>query len=412
MEICIAILAGGLSSRFWPLEEKNLFEFFGTPLIIYQIKRYYLFFKRAGIIPHFIVVSNEKNYSQIKRLLSDNNFNQVQLTSQSIPNQSGAVICALKKVTKKIPFLVVNANDIFSETLVGDLINKVNNEKITLAATKVNSYFPGGYLKKNSQGEIIEIIEKPDSNTVPSQHNLFRFVFDYFPNKSLLETALDPDKESPSYEEAINKLLKKTPGNFVFNEQPFTSLKYPWHILAATNIFLNNIKQSVVKTQELEQTSQIVGKVIIAKGVKIGSYSKIVGPTYIGPNTVIGDHCLIRHCHIGKNCLIGAHCEVARSYLGNKILLHRNYIGDSVLSEGTSFGAGSLTANWRFDEQLIKSKISSEMIETDSDKLGVITGSKVKVGINASIMPGVKIGKNNRVFPSEVVYKDKQQNNT
>ncbi|OGK61980.1 hypothetical protein A2313_03960 [Candidatus Roizmanbacteria bacterium RIFOXYB2_FULL_41_10] len=406
MEFYVVILAGGLSNRFWPLEEKNLFEFFGTPLIIYQIKRYSLFLKRAKINPHFIVVTNERNHALISQQLQKYNLNKPQLVTQTLPDQSGAVISALKKVTKDQPILIVNSNDIFSESLISDFLKKVDGKKLVLTATEVNSYFPGGYLEKDSQGKIQRIVEKPDPNTVPGQYNLFRFVLDFFPNRQLLEEVLDSHNNSLSYEDAINLILNKQQSDLVINNQPFTSLKYPWHILEAANIFLKTIKESVVKTQELESSSQIVGKVFIAEGVKIGSFTKIVGPTYIGKNTLIGDHCLVRNSHIGADCLIGAHSEVARSYLGNKVMLHRNYVGDSVLSENTSFGANTVTANWRFDEQIIKSVVESNKTETGFYKLGTITGSGVKVGVSTSLMPGVKIKKNTVVSPQQTIYKD------
>ena len=87
-------------------------------------------------------------------------------------------------------------------------------------------------------------------------------------------------------------------------------------------------------------------------------------------------------------------------------MLHRNYVGDSVLSENTSFGANSVTANWRFDEQIIKSVVEGNKTETGFYKLGAITGSGVKVGVSTSLMPGVKIKKNTVVSPAQTVYKD------
>jgi len=408
MEFYVILLAGGQSTRFWPLEEKNLFEFFGVPLIVYQIKRYSRFFNRAKFKPHFIVVSNENNYHLIRKQLQNYQLDNLQIVIQTLPNQSGAIISALKKTVKSLPLLIVNSNDIFSEILITDYLKQINQNKIVLAATKVTTYFPGGYLIKNDQGNIEKIVEKPSHNLIPNQYDLFRFVLDFFPDKNSLTTILEDSKHNYGYEDAINVLLTKSPAKLVLNDLPFTTLKYPWHVLEATNIFLNNLKDSIVKTQEMDKTTQIIGKVFISEGVKIGSFTKIVGPVYIGKNTVIGDHCLIRHSHLGSHCLIGAGSEVARSYLGNKVMLHRNYVGDSVLSHHTSLGANAVTANWRFDEQNVKSFLKDpiEKIDTGLSKLGTITGEKVKIGVGCCLMPGVKIQKNSIVSPNEAVYKD------
>jgi len=410
MEFYVVILAGGHSNRFWPLEEKNLFEFFDTPLIIYQIKRYSLFFRRANFKPHFIIVSNENNYPLIKQNLQRYNLEKLQIVIQTLPDQSGAIISALKKTTRALPILVINSNDIFSETLITDFIKqiRINKNDVILAATKVKSYFPGGYLVMNKQGKIKAIVEKPNPDFVPDKYDLFRFVFDYFPDTKCLAEVWEKQNQGLSYEDVINVLIGENGAKLVLNDLPFTSLKYPWHVLEAMKIFLNNIKNSVVKTQELDSTTQIIGKVFISEGVRIGSFTKIVGPVFIGKNTIIGDHCLIREAHIGSDCLIGAHNEVARSYLANKVMLHSNYVGDSVLSEETMLGAGAITANWRFDKEMVKSAVKGESnkIKTGFYKLGIITGKKVKIGSGACLMPGVKVSKNSVVFPNETVYKD------
>ena len=180
MELNVIILAGGHSTRFWPLEEKNLFEFFGTPLFVYQIKRYSLFLKRNHINPHFIVVSNETNFEQIKRHLKNYDLAKVQVVNQALPNQSGAVSAGISKIQKNSPLLIANSNDIFSETLINDLLKRIKDKQIILTASQVKSYFPGGYLVKDKSGFVREIIEKPDQASVPSKYNLFRFVLDFF----------------------------------------------------------------------------------------------------------------------------------------------------------------------------------------------------------------------------------------
>lgn len=408
MEFYVVLLAGGQSSRFWPLEEKNLFEFFGVPLLVYQIKRYSHFFSRTQHKPRFIVVSNQNNYDLITKHLQSYKIGNLQVVIQTLPDQAGAIISALNKASKPLPLLVINSNDIFNEVLIVNFLKQLEANKIMLTGSKVNSYLPGGYLLQNKQGGIKTIVEKPQPETVPSQYNLFRFVLDYFPNQNLLASILKNNQDNLGYEDAINLLLLKSPAKLVLNDLDFAILKYPWHILKATKIFLNSLKENIVKTQELDKTAQIIGKVFISEGVKIGSFTKIVGPVYIGKNTVIGDYCLVRQSHLGSGCLIGAGSEVTRSYLGNKVMLHRNYVGDSILSHETRMGANAITANWRFNEHNVKSfvKQTGQEVDTELNKLGLITGEKVKIGVGCCLMPGVKIRKAAIVFPNETVYKD------
>ena len=55
-------------------------------------------------------------------------------------------------------------------------------------------------------------------------------------------------------------------------------------------------------------------------------------------------------------------------------------------------GAGAVTGNLRLDEKNVTVLIAEEKVDSGSNKLGLIAGNKVRVGINTSIMPGVKIG--------------------
>jgi len=407
MKLNVVVLAGGHSTRFFPLEEKNLFEFFDIPLIVYQLKRYLVYLRRLNFKPNFVVVTNESNHPLIKQELQKHGLTGLTLVTQTLPDQSGAVISALKKIPNQEPILIVNSNDIFSETLLSDLLKKIKGSRLIFTAKKVKSYFPGGYLVRDDAGHIERIWEKPESHLVPDKLNLFKFVFDFFENKEMLSEIFDKEKESNlSYEDILNILLQTTKPDLIINDQPFTSLKYPWHVLSAMEIFLSSIKESTVKTENIDSTAQIVGNVFISEGVKIGAFTRIVGPVFIGKNTIIGDQVLIRNSHIGQNSLIGAQSEVARSYLGNQVALHRNYIGDSVLSDNVSFGANALTANWRFDEQIINSKVQEEKIETGRYKLGAIIGKSAKVGVAVSLMPGVKVAKQAQIKPGQVIFKD------
>ncbi len=404
MKLTVVLLSGGQSTRFWPLEEKNLIQFFDVPLIAYQLKRYAYFLKQYSAEVQFVIVGNSNNIKAIKQAIIATKVANFKLVTQNKKEQRGAILAALDIAPLNNPILIVNSNDIFSEQLINSLIKKATQEELILCATKIQSYLPGGYLELDAnKSRVKKIWEKPPQHLVPQKLSYFRFVFDYFPKPKLLLKALE---DSTDYEEAINKLLAKQPSSYIVYNGDFATLKYPWHVLDATKLFLSNIKQNVIKTNNIDATAQIIGRVYIENGVKIGSFSKIVGPCYIGKNTVVADYTLVRESHIGQDCLIGGFSEVARSYLGNHVFLHRNYVGDSVLSENVSLGAGVITANWRFDEENIRSPINKKIVDSGKSKLGTIIGRNTKIGVGVCIMPGVKIGTGSLVLPNSTVYKD------
>jgi bifunctional UDP-N-acetylglucosamine pyrophosphorylase/glucosamine-1-phosphate N-acetyltransferase len=85
---------------------------------------------------------------------------------------------------------------------------------------------------------------------------------------------------------------------------------------------------------------------------------------------------------------------------------HLSYVGDSVIGEKCNFGAGTITANLRFDDGKIKMMIKDKLVDTGRRKLGVVFGDNVKTGIKSLFMPGVKVGANTWVGANFMVTKD------
>jgi len=105
------------------------------------------------------------------------------------------------------------------------------------------------------------------------------------------------------------------------------------------------------------------------------------------------------YSHIGTDCVVGYSTEVKGSYIGDGCWFHMSYIGDSVIGEGCSFGAGTILSNFRLDEGSISVKIEGESVDSGLDKLGAIIGNNSKTGVNVSVMPGIKIGPDSIVGP-------------
>ncbi len=134
--------------------------------------------------------------------------------------------------------------------------------------------------------------------------------------------------------------------------------------------------------------------------------TKIVGPCYIGPDTIIGNNNIIRQSHIAGGCVTGFNTDITRSYIGDACWFHSNYIGDSVLEGNVSMGSGSVLANLRLDEGTIWSEVGGTRINTMRTKLGTIIGRDVRIGVNTSVMPGVKIGSQSFIGAGTIIDKD------
>src|SRR3989442_12042937 len=94
----------------------------------------------------------------------------------------------------------------------------------------------------------------------------------------------------------------------------------------------------------------------------------------------------------------------------NTKIPHLSYVGDSIIGEECSLGAGTITANLRFDEAEVKSKVRGAWVNSGRKKLGVIFGEGVKTGINVSVFPGVRIGRGAWIGPGAIVDHDVPSN--
>lgn len=396
------LLAGGSSSRFAPLAEKNLFKFLGKSLVERQIEL--LVSKGAEKI---VIITNENNFEEIKAEASIVDPS-VEVFVQVGEGQAGAVKTGLEKGNIEAEVLIMNANDIFDEILFDTLRKQIlGGASNFLVGKKVDKYFPGGYLVVED-GKVEKVVEKPGEGNEPSE--FVRIVFDYFRSgKKLLDEINNAkSKEDDVYEVALSNMMESGEEfGMIEYDGVWETIKYPWHVLSMMEYYLSQIqKRKISKSAKIAKTAVINGNVIIEDGVKVFDHAVINGPAYIGKNSVIANGALVRDSIIGENCVVGFATEVARSYVSDDCWFHTNYVGDSILGENVSMGSGAVTGNLRLDEGEIGVRVKAEKVMTGRNKLGNIIGSNVRIGINASLMPGIKIGSNSVVGAAVLLCED------
>lgn len=399
MNTIAVILAGGEGKRFFPLKTpKSIFPFFSKSIIAYTLEG----LSNAGF-KKFLVVSSKKSHRQIKDKLGKKKDLKVVIQEEA-KGMGNALISAENHLSGK-PIFIVNAADLVGQELYDLAFANIEKYQSFIIAKKQEDYFNGGYLKFK-KNKLVGIIEKPGEGKQPSK--LINLVFHYF---STSETIINQLKRTQSnkddiYEKAFSQLIKKTKVEVIKYAGYWQPLKYSWDVLQMSKLFLAERLKQQNNASFIAKSAQIDENVYIGKGVRILENAVIKGPSYIGENCVIGTNSLIIESVIERDCIVGFTCEITRSYLGRNTWLHRNYIGDSVLEKDINFGAGAVTANFRFDEKNIHSFVREKKINTKRKKFGAIVGQGSRVGVNSSIMPGVKIGNNSVVGPGVVIYKD------
>jgi len=184
-------------------------------------------------------------------------------------------------------------------------------------------------------------------------------------------------------------------------------IKHVWDLLRVNEQLLNCIPQTKLDG-EVHELAVINGTVELGEGSQLLPGVYIEGNVVIGKNCKIGPNCYIRgNTTIGDNCHIGQSVEIKNTIIGNNTNVgHLGYVGDSILGHGVNFGAGTTTSNLRHDGQNHRSMIDGKLVDTGRRKFGTIVADGVHTGINTSIYPGRKLGKNVTTRPAEVIKED------
>ena len=392
----VVFLCGGVGKRMFPItEDKFLLDFMGKPLLEHQVE----LALKAGL-QNFVMVGNPGNIQRIKQIAGTITGAKFEFVIQSQPL---GIADALKSAAPILDsaVMVVNPNDVFDGAAYNALLDAYRSKAATsyIIGYQVQQYFPGGYLAVNGESELTRIVEKPEPGTEPS--NLVNILLHLHTDMNRLFEYIDIVRTTRDdvYECAIDGMVRHAHKIKVVQYNGFWApIKYPWHIFDIVRYFLDASEGKIDPSLSISDRATVTGKVIIGKNVRILENAVVRGPVYIGPNTVIGNSALVReYSHIGANCVVGFSTEIKGTYTGDDCWFHSSYIGDSIIGNRCSFGAGSVTANFRFDRAGIQVKYGGQKVSTGRDHFGAIIGDDCKTGINSGILPGRKVGPNSIV---------------
>lgn len=375
----VLLLAAGRSRRVKPIEDKNFLKFFGKTLIEHQLTR----LQKAGF-KDVLVVAGAHNIEQLKKIVKP--FGAKVFEQKNLEEGMADAVLSVEKAVGDDDLFIVSSNDVV-EVEAYEAMKKALKTKADsyLLAYKVKEYFPGGYLKLDAK-RITGIVEKPEPGKEPS--DLINLVLHIHRKPKDLFAALKKvsSNRDDRYEVALDTLMKERTFEAVPYAGYWQPIKFPWHILDLMKHGFGGLKRSIHKSAQIAKTAVINGPVVIEEGVKVFDHAVIQGPAYIGKNSVVANNALVRESILGDRCVVGFSTEVARSFVGDDCWFHSNYVGDTVMGDDCSFGAGAVCANLRLDEKNIG--------DSGRNKLGPILGSHIRVGVQTSLMPGIRVGSN------------------
>jgi bifunctional UDP-N-acetylglucosamine pyrophosphorylase/glucosamine-1-phosphate N-acetyltransferase len=302
----------------------------------------------------------------------------------------------------------MNGDILTSAETLKKLVSDWKTRKPAVALTVVEVEHPSEYgvinLKNNVVVDVQEKPKKPKGNLVSA--GIFIYTKEIF---KILKTIKTSSRGEYEITDALKVLIPRKQVYGFKCRGVWMDIGLPWHLLDANEIMMKAREKAIdlkpSKKSVIEKFAVVKGKVHLGDNTVIKSGSYIEGPCYIGRDCVVGPNAYIRPytvlqdgCHVGnavevKNSIVMSHSKIG----------HLSYVGDSIIGRHCNFGAGTVIANLRFDDNGIHIEVKGILRNSGRRKFGCLMSDNVKTGINVSIMPGRSIYPNATIEPMTVV---------
>lgn len=196
-------------------------------------------------------------------------------------------------------------------------------------------------------------------------------------------------------------------------------LERPWHLVAGTpariakdvvTLFLDDHQpEGVVRIGKAElsmsaradvEPGVVVdtrnGPVRLDDGVRVEGPARLVGPLYLGRDTMVfGGH--VATSSVGPRCKVRG--EVADSvFLGFVNKAHDGHLGHAMLGHWVNLGAGTTNSDLKNNYSTVRVWTSDGEEDTELVKVGCYLGDHVKTGIGTLLNTGTVVGAGSNVF--------------
>jgi len=209
----------------------------------------------------------------------------------------------------------------------------------------------------------------------------------------------------------------------------FVDIDKPWHVLEANGRFAEYIcgrlqEDEIADGARISDSAEIAGVVKLGPGCIIGNRVVIGGNLIAGEGTQITNGAIVHaNCVFGKAVTCRDYCLVgSRSTVGTGALIgHGAELGGvafegaylyhycemaGVLGARHDVGAATVCGTLRFDDADTRHQVQGRKEYPDGGANVAYFGDYTRTGVNAIIMPGVKVGAYSCIGPGVVQYDD------
>ncbi|MDZ7373020.1 MAG: GlmU family protein [candidate division KSB1 bacterium] len=134
------------------------------------------------------------------------------------------------------------------------------------------------------------------------------------------------------------------------------------------------------------------GPVYIADGATIMANAVIVGPSYIGPKSMIKIGAKIYEgTSVGEVCKVGGEVEesIIHAYSNKQ---HEGFLGHAYLGTWVNLGADTNNSDLKNNYAPVRVQINDRLVDTGSLFVGLFMGDHTKTGINTMFNTGTVVG--------------------
>ncbi len=211
--------------------------------------------------------------------------------------------------------------------------------------------------------------------------------------------------------------------------EPCFDLDKPWHVLEATRALLDvaaaeQQEDVVPASATIHEQADVRGSLVLGENVYIGPRVVLQGNAWIGdgtivdngvilgPNCMLGSGCEVRdYCKLeaytvlGDGCHVGHGAEVAGVFFDNVWAVHYLEVW-GIVGSSSDLGAATVCGTLRFDDFITTQRVKGRREIAYDNANACYLGDYTRTGVNATLMPGCKVGHHSIVGPGVVLNDD------
>jgi UDP-N-acetylglucosamine diphosphorylase / glucose-1-phosphate thymidylyltransferase / UDP-N-acetylgalactosamine diphosphorylase / glucosamine-1-phosphate N-acetyltransferase / galactosamine-1-phosphate N-acetyltransferase len=428
------ILAAGEGKKMWPYSstrQKAALPLANKPIIRWQVEKLH----RAGVENIIVVVGYRKQ--QVVNALAG--IDNIVFVDQEGTGTTGALLSGLKHVDDD-SFILLYGDVVLTFDEIQKFCDSSGDAIFSALVNPLGSELPQNWICASVTNDNIDaVLGHPRDDVTHRFAGMFALSKSFLPyvkrtmdSMQSVQVGMMPPEE-PQFEDAIQAAIDngETVRAVQASNRAF-DIDKPWHYLEASYYWneyvCGKIEHDVIgKGAKVSDGADISGRLVLGDNVEIGkgviiegnlvagADTKIIQGAILDKNIIVGKRCTIRrYCQIENNSTIGPDCFIGHGAEVAGLLLRRVFAyhyGEfwGIIGDNSDLGAATVCGNLRFDDQATIHN-SGEHRETPGfGANAAYLGDFVRTGVNAIIMPGIKVGSYSVIGAGAQVMKDVEE---